>query len=153
MDIAPLYLAQVPPYLDQYGPDGARQIETDVVDLLNVLWAPADVLADEGKVAAVASYIPVWAQGLVWVWENPDTWIDEYYVATQNLDAEAAAAIVDLTPKPLLPPSWDQAVAWEQETVELLAEGGFVDPFDAEVLFDRRFEALAAEAVPAEYRS
>jgi sulfonate transport system substrate-binding protein len=153
VDIAPLYLAQVPPYLDQYGPDGAHQIETDVVDLLNVLWAPTDVLADEGKAAAVAAYVPVWAQGLVWVWENPETWIDEYYVATQNIDAEAAAEIVALSNKPLLPPSWDEAVAWEQETIDLLAEGGYVDSFDAEDLFDRRFEPLAAEAVAAEYRS
>jgi sulfonate transport system substrate-binding protein len=151
VDVAPLAITQSPVYLDQYGADGARSIETDVIDLLAVLWAPTSVLEDDGKAAAIASFLPLWAQAEVWVWENPDAWIDKYYVATQNLTAEAAAGVVDLSSKPEFPPSWDDAVAWEQETIDLLADGGFVDSFDAEVLFDRRFEPLAAEAVGADY--
>jgi len=153
VDVAPLYLSQAPPYFDQYGRDGARQIDTDVVDLLNILWAPTSVLADDAKAAAVAAFVPVWAKGLVWVYEHPDEWIEKFYVGTQNLDAAAARKIVALSNKPLLPPSWDEAVAWEQETVGLLAKGGYVRSFDAEALFDRRFESLAAGAVPAGYRS
>ena len=82
---------------------------------------------------------------------TPQAWIDEYYVATQNLPADEAARVVELGGKPEFPPSWDEAVAWEQETVDLLAAGGFVDSFDAEELFDRRFESLAADAVAAPY--
>jgi sulfonate transport system substrate-binding protein len=151
VDVAPLGLAQSAQYLAQYGGDGARSIETDVVDLLAVLWAPTSVLEDEAKVAAIAAYIPLWAQASVWAYENPERWVQDYYVATQNVTAEDAREIVELTPKPEFPPSWDDAVAWEQETVDLLAGGGFVEPFDAEALFDRRFEALAAGAVGADY--
>ncbi|MFJ6069397.1 ABC transporter substrate-binding protein [Streptomyces sp. NPDC093065] len=152
VDIAPLANSQAPAYLKQYGSKGAHTIETDVVDLLSLLWAPQSVLNDRAKAAAVAVYIPQWAKGLVWSWEHPDEWNREFYVKTQNLTLAQAEAVTDLANKPLFPPSWDEAVKWEQETADLLAEGGFVKEFDVEQLFDRRFEAIAARAVTAEYR-
>ena len=153
VDIAPLAISQVPSYLTRYGSDGAHTITTDVVDLLNLLWAPAAVLADPDKAAAIADFIPLWAKGLVWVYENPATWNEDYYVKTQDITPAQAQGITALTNKPLLPPSWDEAMTWEQETANLLAQGGYVKSFNTDVLFDRRFESLAAAAVPAEYRS
>ncbi|MEU5255634.1 ABC transporter substrate-binding protein [Streptomyces longwoodensis] len=152
VDIAPLGNQQAPAYLQQYGPKGARTITTDVVDLLNLLWAPVSVLEDRAKAAAVAAYIPQWAKGLVWQYEHPDVWNEEFYVKTQNLSLAQARGISALANKPLFPPRWDEAIAWEQETADLLAEGGFVKKFDVSSLFDHRFESLAAEAVPEEYR-
>ncbi|SPF02925.1 ABC transporter substrate-binding protein [Streptomyces sp. MA5143a] len=152
VDIAPLGNQQAPAYLQQYGTKGARTITTDVVDLLNLLWAPTSVLADSAKAAAVAAYIPYWAKGAVWQYEHPDIWNEEFYVKTQNLTAAQAKSISDLANKPLFQASWDEAIKWEQETADLLAEGGFVKKFDVGTLFDRRFEAIAAKAVPAEYR-
>ena len=152
VDIAPLHLSQVPLYLEQYERDGAKIIETDVVDLLSILWAPDRVLEDDAKAAAIASFIPLWAQGLVWVHEHPQEWIEQYYVATQNITAEAAAGIIELSGPPEFPATWDEAIAWEQDTVDLLAGGGFVESFDAGEIFDRRFEGLASAAVPAVYR-
>ncbi|MEU8978669.1 ABC transporter substrate-binding protein [Streptomyces sp. NPDC058467] len=153
VDIAPLANQQAPAYLKQYGPKGAHSITTDVVDLLNLLWAPTSVLADSAKAAAVAAYIPRWAKGQVWVYEHPDAWNQEFYVKTQNLTLAQAQSITKLANKPLFPPSWDEAVKWEQETADLLAEGGFVKSVKVGSLFDRRFEGIAAKAVPAEYRS
>ncbi|MFG3281482.1 ABC transporter substrate-binding protein [Streptomyces sp. NPDC048111] len=152
VDIAPLANSQAPAYLKQYGPRGAHTIATDVVDLLNVLWAPASVLADPAKAAAVAAYVPRWAKGQVWAYEHPDAWNQEFYVKTQNLSLDQARSITALANKPLFPASWDEAVKWEQETADLLAEGGFVKRFPVDGLFDRRFEGLAAKAVPAEYQ-
>jgi sulfonate transport system substrate-binding protein len=151
VDIAPLGHQQVPTYLDEYGDEGAHTIDTDVVDLLAVLWAPTSVLDDEAKAAAIAAYVPLWARAEVWAHEHPERWIDEYYVGTQNLSAEDGARIVELTSKPEFPPTWDEAIAWEQESLDLLADGGFVEPFDAEELFDRRFEGLASDAVGERY--
>ena len=153
VDIAPLAISQVPSYLDRYAADGAHTITTDVVDLLNILWAPSWVLADPGQAAAIAEYIPLWAKGLVWAYENPDTWAQKYYVDTQNITLAQAKGIIALTNKPLLPPTWDEAIKWEQQTIDLLAQGGFVKSFTADVLFDRRFEHLASAAVAPEYRS
>ncbi|MET7457093.1 ABC transporter substrate-binding protein [Streptomyces sp. NPDC005574] len=152
VDVAPLANQQAPAYLQQYGSKGARSIATDVVDLLNLLWAPATVLADSAKAAAVAAYIPYWAKGQVWQYEHPDVWNKEFYVKTQNLTLPQAQSITALANKPLFPPSWDEAIKWEQETADLLAEGGFVKEFTVGSLFDRRFEGIAAKSVPAEYR-
>ncbi|MCD9872339.1 ABC transporter substrate-binding protein [Streptomyces guryensis] len=152
VDIAPLANQQAPAYLQQYGSKGAHAITTDVVDLLNLLWAPTSVLDDPAKAAAVAAYIPYWAKGQVWTYENPDAWNEEFYVKTQNLTLAQARGISKLANKPLFPPSWGEAVKWEQETADLLAEGGFVKKFDVSSLFDHRFESIAARAVPAEYR-
>lgn len=151
VDIAPLHHGQVPQYLDQYGDDGAHTIETDVVDLLAVLWAPGSVIGDDAKAAAIAAYVPLWAKAQVWAHEHPERWIDEYYVGTQNLSAGAGAQIVELSSKPEFPPSWDEAVAWEQESLDLLAAGGYIESFDAEELFDRRFEGLTSGAVSERY--
>ena len=152
VDVAPLGITAVYQYLNQYGKDGAREVKTDVVDRLTVPWARGRVLANEAKVAAIAAYIPVWARGAVWQHENPDIWIQKYYV-DQGITAEQGRAVVEASTKPLFPPKWDEAIAWEQETIELLSEGGFVEPFDGNILFDRRFEHLAAPAVAEEYRS
>jgi sulfonate transport system substrate-binding protein len=153
VDVAPVGIGSVYQYLKQYERDGARAINTDVVDLLSVLWAPGRVFEDEAKVAAIAAYVPIWAQGFVWEHEHPDVWIQEYHVTQEGLSREQGQSIVDATPKPIFPASWDEAIAWEQETVDLMASAGIVDSFDASTLFDRRFESLAADAVPEEYRS
>ncbi|MEU6549983.1 ABC transporter substrate-binding protein [Streptomyces sp. NPDC046915] len=152
VDIAPLANSQAPAYLKQYGGKGARVVKTDVVDLLNLLWAPQSVLNDPAKAAAIAAYIPQWAKGQVWQYEHPDVWNREFYVKTQNLTLDQAKSISDLANKPLFPAGWDEAIKWEQETADLLAEGGFVKKFDVSTLFDHRFEGIAAKAVPAEYR-
>ena len=152
VDVAPLGITQIHQYLNQYGKDGAREITTDVVDLLNILWSPADVLADKAKVAAIAAYIPVWARGLVWVYEHPGQWVEDYYVKTQDITAAQGEDIMRRSNKPLFPPKWDEAISWEQETIKLLTESGYAKSFKAESIFDRRFESLAANAVPATYR-
>lgn len=152
VDVAPLGISQIHQYLDKYGKDGAHEITTDVVDLLTVLWAPADVLADKAKAAAIAAYIPIWAKAEVWVYEHPEIWAQKYYVKTQGVDAAEASDIIKRSNKPMFPPSWDEAISWEQETSDLLAEGGFVKKFKVDSIFDRRFESLAANAVSATYR-
>ncbi|MFF3325120.1 ABC transporter substrate-binding protein [Streptomyces sp. NPDC002889] len=152
VDVAPLGEPTLTKYLSQYGKDGARGIRTDVVDLLTVLWAPAEVLDDPDRAAAVRSFVPLWAQGQVWAWEHTDQWIEAYYVKDQGVGRQDGKRIVTSLAEPAYPQSWDKAIAWEQETADLLAEGGFVPKADVHSLFDRRFEGLAAEAVPARYR-
>ncbi|MBP0460978.1 ABC transporter substrate-binding protein [Streptomyces montanisoli] len=152
VDVAPLGEPTLTKYLDQYAKDGARAVRTDVLDLLNVLWAPTDVLADPAKAAAVRDFVPLWAKGAVWAWEHEQAWIDAYYVKDQGVTASDGKRIVSSLGKPVFPASWAKAVAWEEETSELLTAGGFIPKTDAGALFDHRFEHLAAAAVPATYR-
>ncbi len=153
VDIAPLPVSQLPNYLNSYGKDGAHAIDTNVVDLLSLLWAPTSVLQDAAKAAAIAAFVPIWAKATVWAYEHPDEWEQDFFVKTQNITPAQAKSVVELSPKPWFPRSWDSAIAWEQQTVDLLAQGGLIKSFDASVLFDRRFESLAAAAVPATYWS
>jgi len=152
VDVAPLTEPTLTKYLGQYGKDGARAVHTDVVDLLSILWAPTKVLNDPAKVAAIRSFIPLWARGVVWAWENTDQWIQSYYVKDQGVTVADGRRIVSALSRPQFPVSWDKAIAWEQQTADLMAEGGFVPKVRAEGLFDKRFEGLAAQAVPAQYR-
>lgn len=154
VDAAVLSEPTLTEYLNGFGKDGAHKIKTTVIDLLDVLWAPLEVLQDEEKAAAIAAFIPFYARGLVWAYENPDPWIQAYYVENQHLTKEAGERIVQSTGKPLFPPTWDRAIAWEQQTANLLAADGYDTKIpDVSVLFDRRFEGIASRAVPATYRS
>ncbi|MFI9812747.1 ABC transporter substrate-binding protein [Saccharothrix variisporea] len=153
VDVAVLAEPSTTKYLSQYGKDGARTIDMTAVDLLTVLWAPTSVLKDDAKSAAIRAFIPFWTRGQVWAWEHPEQWIEHYYVKDQNVTATDGQRIVKSIPRPYFPPSWDKAVEWEQETADLLAQGGFTPRVKAADLFDRRFEHLAAESVPDTYRS
>ncbi|MGF6822041.1 sulfonate transport system substrate-binding protein [Microbacterium sp. ZKA21] len=151
VDIAPLSEPAVTKYIDQFGKDGADALLAEVPDLLTILWVPTTVLEDEENVRAVRDYIRVWAQSQVWAWEHPDEWKQFYFVDTEGVTAEDADRIWQLASKPSFPTDWDTAVEWAQSSADLLADGGFIEELDAEVLFDRRFEGDAAAAVSDEY--
>jgi sulfonate transport system substrate-binding protein len=152
VDVAVLSEPALTKYLSQYGKDGARAVDMNAVDYLTVLWAPIEVLEDHAKVAAIRSFIPYWVKGVVWAWENPAAWIDHYYVKDQGVTAADGQRIVESNPKPVFPRSWEKAIAWEQETADLLNDGGFVPKVKVDDLFDRRFEKVAADAAPDSYR-
>jgi sulfonate transport system substrate-binding protein len=139
-------------YIDGFGSKGARIISTNVVDYLDILWSPVEVLEDPAKAAAIRAFIPFWAVATVWAYEHPAEWIQTYYVNNQHLTTAQGELIVRALPQPAFPVSWAKAIAWEQETNDLLAAGGFDPKFDVSVLFDTRFEGIASSAVPARYR-
>ncbi|MGW4367377.1 ABC transporter substrate-binding protein [Nocardia takedensis] len=154
IDVAPLGEPTLTKYLDQYAGQGAGAVRTTAVDALSVLWAPTEVLGDPAKLAAVTEFVRFWARGEVWAWEHPEEWIQAYYVTDQSVSAADGRRIRETTDRPYFPDTWDGAISWEQETVDLVTASGFFgDSFDAEELFDRRFEKVAADAVPAPYRT
>ncbi|HEX8344664.1 MAG TPA: hypothetical protein VF657_07960 [Actinoplanes sp.] len=122
------------------------------MDYLTVLWAPGEVLADAAKAAAIRAFIPFWARSKVWAEENKNRWIDAYYVRDQGVTAADGERIVAVEDRPIFPRAWDKAEAWQQESADLLVDGGFIKPIRAADLFDRRFETIAADAVPAAYQ-
>ncbi|WP_280232684.1 ABC transporter substrate-binding protein [Nocardia cyriacigeorgica] len=154
IDVAPLGEPSLTKYLAQYASQGATGVETKEVDALSVIWAPTAVLQDSAKLAAAKEFVKFWARGEVWAWEHPEEWIQAYYVKDQEVSADDGRRILETTPKPYFPENWDEAIAWEQETIDLVTESGyFGESFDAEELFDRRFECIAADAVAPQYRT
>lgn len=154
IDVAPIPEPQLTKYISQYSDQGARAVDTPAVDALSILWAPTAVLRDSAKLAAVTEFVKIWARADIWAWEHPAEWSDAYYVKDQKVTAEEAARILRTVERPYYPASWDEAIKWEQETVDLVTKSGYFGAsFDASTLFDRRFEQLASEAVPAQYRT
>jgi sulfonate transport system substrate-binding protein len=153
IDVAPLDGTTLAKYLNQYRSEGATAIKTDAIDALSILWAPTKVLQDSAKLAAVAEFVKFWARGEVWTWEHPEEWIQKYYVQTKELTPAEGRIVLEQEGKPYFPPKWNDAINWEQETIDLVTKSGwFGQSFPAEELFDRRFEKIAAEAVGEDYR-
>lgn len=153
VDVAPLGGVDLFKFLSQYAKDGAGSVKMNAVDALTVLWSPTAVLADPAKAAAIKAFIPFWARGEVWAYENKDAFADAYYVKDQGLSPQDARLAEADDEKPDFPADWDAAVEWEQETIDLITGLGDLGgrSFGAEQLFDRRFEKIAADAVSAEY--
>lgn len=149
VDIAPIGGVNIKRYLALYGQDGATTIKHGLRDDPGHLYAPQSVLDDPAKAAALAQYVAVWAKAQQWIEDNPQEWIERYYVADQGLSAEDGAYLVELNGVSDIPANWDDVIARHQATIELLA-GELGNPvYDAEDNFDRRFEAIAANALAA----
>lgn len=147
VDIAPIGGVNIRRYIGQYGDDGATLLEHGLRDDPSHLFAPQWVLDDPAKAAALAQYVGLWARASEWVDANPEIWIEEYYVKDQGLSREDGEYLVDLAGKQSIPASWDEVFARHQDTINLLASELGYEPYSAELIFDRRFEGIAAAAI------
>ncbi|MFL6065955.1 MAG: ABC transporter substrate-binding protein [Friedmanniella sp.] len=147
VDVAPIAGTSIKRYLAQYGKDGGTTIAHGLRDDPGHLYAPAEVLRDQGKAAAIAAYVRVWARAQQWIQDHPEEWIQGYYVEDQRLSAADGRYLVDAAGQFDLPADWSPAISRTQETVDLLAAFTGEETFDAGLLFDRRFAPVAAEAL------
>lgn len=150
IDVAPIGGVYIRRYINQYGGDGATVIEHGLRDDPSHLYAPQWVLDDPAKAAALAVYVGFWARATQWINENPEAWIEGYYVKNQGLSQEDGQYLVELTGNQVVPASWAEVVARHQKTIDLLAVELGYEPYSAENIFDRRFETLAAAALTAQ---
>lgn len=150
VDVAPIGGVYIRRYVNQYGADGATLIEHGLRDDPGHLYAPQWVLDDPAKAAALAVYVGFWARATEWINENPEAWIEGYYVKDQGLSPEDGQYLVELTGNLVIPDSWDEVIARHQKTIDLLGVELGYEPYSAENIFDRRFETLAAAALAAE---
>lgn len=149
VDVAPIGGVLIRRYLNQYGADGATVIEHGLRDDPSHLYAPQWVLDDPARAAALAVYVEFWARATQWVNDNPEAWVEGYYVKDQGLNQEDGEYLVELTGKQIVPANWDEVVARHQKTIDLLATELGYEPYSAEQIFDRRFEPLGATALAA----
>lgn len=149
VDVAPIGGVYIRRYVNQYGADGATVIEHGLRDDPGHLYAPQWVLDDPAKAAALAVYVSFWARATQWVNENPEAWVEGYYVKDQGLSKEDGEYLVELVGNQIIPGSWDEVVSRHQKTIDLLGVELGYEPYSAENIFDRRFETLAATALTA----
>lgn len=158
VDVAPIGAGIVAKhYVDNYEAQGARLIPHSATrDDLTDLYVRVETLEDPGKAAALRAYVKLWARAQAWVAAHPDEWAQLYYVDHQGLSLPDALYTQRTSGEPDIPRDWSEAIALEQASVDLMAKESRRRPFDAATLFDRRFEAVAAEAiaqVPSQARS
>jgi sulfonate transport system substrate-binding protein len=148
VDVAPIGAGVVARrYVDSYGAQGARLIPHSATrDDLTDLYVRTETLEDPGKAAALRAYVKLWARAQAWVAAHHDEWARLYYVGHQGLSLADARYTERTSGEPDIPRNWSEAITLEQASVDLMAKESGHRPFDAAALFDRRFEAVAAEA-------
>lgn len=147
VDAAPVAGTNLFRYLENFTRDGARALDHGLRDDPSFLYAPRAVLDDPALAAAAAAYVRAWARARRWVEANAATWVDRYHVRDQGLTAADGRALHAGEGEAEIPGDWTDAIARQQETIDLMAEEGGQPRFPAETLFDRRFETLAAAAL------
>ncbi|SDD08132.1 ABC transporter substrate-binding protein [Glycomyces harbinensis] len=150
VDVAPIGGTQVKSYLNKYASDGATAIPHGLRDDPWTLYAPIEVLEDADKAAAIAQYVRLWGAAKLWTRANREEWINAWYVDHEGLPYEDGEYLFDREGEPDFPETWDETIERHQETIEVVAEGTGNEVFDAEEIYDRRFEPLVAEGI-AEY--
>lgn len=137
-------------YVEAWGARGARLIRhADIRDDLVELFVRTQTLQDPGKVAALREYVKFWARASEWIAAHPGEWAQVYYVQNQGLAPADAVYTVQAAGQPEIPRRWEEAIALQQASIDLMARQTHHRPFDAASLFDRRFETVAADAVAA----
>ena len=154
VDVAPIGAgAPVRRYLHQYGSTGGKVLRHPGFrdDLVN-LFVRDETLGDPAKAAALRTYVKLWARAAEWGRTHPEELAQFYYVKDQGLSTDDARYVVRAAGEPDIPADWSEAIRLQQGSVALMARETGRKPFDAAVLFDRRFETLAAAEVAA-YRA
>lgn len=136
-------------YLDNYAREGARVLKHGQRDDFQTIYVREEVLRDPAKAAALRQYVQLWARAAAWQNANRDEWARIYYVRDQGLSPADASHVVLAEGHRVVPGDWNEAIAIERGSVALMAQETGRKPFDAEILFDRRFEPVAAQAYAA----
>lgn len=148
IDVAPLAGASIKRYLDRFGAQGGKVLPHAAArDDFLCLFVREETLQDPAKAAALRAYIRLWGRAQAWMDAHLDEWAKLYFVDFQGLSPEDARYAAAAYEGPELPALWDEAIALQQSTVDLMAAANHRPRFDAARLFDRRFEAVAAQGV------
>lgn len=147
IDVAPIHSILIARYLTLYEQDGAQIFYHGIRDDASFIYAPQPTLDDPAKAAALEHYAAAWARATQWIYDNPEIWIEEFYIGQEGLSREDAEWLVEFIGEYTFPENWDEVIARHQETIELLAAATGQQVYDAERNFDRRFEHVAAAAL------
>lgn len=152
VDVAPIAAAtQAKRYLDKFADEGALVLpHPPFRDDLTVLYVREETLADPAKAAALRAYVALWARAAAWEAGHPAEWASAYYVRNQGLTLEDARYVVSANGVADIPHDWSTAIGLEQGAADVMGAQMGHARLAAARLFDRRFEAVAADAADAE---
>jgi sulfonate transport system substrate-binding protein len=132
-------------YLDNYAREGARVLPHGQRDDFQTLYVREEVLRDPAKAAALRQYVALWGRAIAWQNSHREEWARVYYEQRQGLGPADARHAALAEGQREVPATWTGAVATERASIALMVSETGRKPFDAEQLFDRRFEPIAAQ--------
>lgn len=115
---------------------------------LSYLYARAEAIQDPAKAAALQAYIASFVRAVQWANNNPDEWLQKYYVEGQGLTAEDGKRIVDSLGPYSFPKLDEDLVQRQQDTIDIIDEAGEL-PKSVEAAngFDLRFADVSNRTV------
>lgn len=151
VDIAPLNGSRLARYLEEYEGDGAAYLpEEETSGLgsgLSFVYAPQEVLEDPSRAAALKDYVEHSIRVTHWRNENPDTWVQEYFVDNQGITEEEGWQFVE-EDGPTVFPLLEDLIDEQQATIDLAWDAGELPvEIDANDMFDLRFDEVIEETV------
>lgn len=147
VDVAPLGGVQLASYLSQYSSDGAAAIPTGVRDDASVIYGPVETFEDPAKAAALRDFVELWVRAEQWIKDNPDEFIQAYYVDREGLNFEDGQALLESSGNKVVLGDWDEFIERHQDTADLLSSEQDQPEIDVEDLYDRRYEEVIADAL------
>jgi sulfonate transport system substrate-binding protein len=147
VDVAPIGGVNIKRYTVKFGKDGATTIRHGLRDDPGHLYVRTVTLQNPAKAAAIREYAAAWARAARWAYEHPKEWIDGYYVKDQGLTVADGEYLVHLAGEPDIPADWSEAIARNQETIDILAKETGNPVLKAQDLYDLRFQSVGADAI------
>ena len=106
------------------------------------LYAPTESLEDPAKAAAIRAYVAAWGVAQHWIDEHPKEWIEGYYVEGPGPHRRRRPVAGRQRRHPDISADWTDAIARQQETIELLAKETGNKVIQAADLYDLRFQSV-----------
>lgn len=155
VDMAPLGYGIVSErYLRKFGADGARIIpHPPFRDDPAVAYVRVTTLRDPAKAAALRQFAALWGRTQAWENQHPGELARGYYEQHEGLSPADAQLIMDAAGKSDVPGDWRNAIAYQQAAIDMMAPDIDKPRFEAAAIFDRRFQAIAADAFTAQSAS
>lgn len=139
-------------FLDAYEDQGAGALPAEetfgIADQPGVLYASQDALDDEAREAAIEVFIEHYIRAQQWINENPEIWVEEYFVNIQQVTEEDGWEIVEANGQTVFPHLDDELLSEVQDLTDLLAGADELpEGIDAEDVFDFRYADVIDAAV------
>lgn len=149
VDVAPLNEPNLTRFLANPGTTLIDVSESDGTSTgLGYLYARREVLQDPAKAAALRAYVASYIRAVDWSNDNPNEWIQAYYVDKQGLTEADGRRIVESLGPTTFPVLDEALVQRQQDTIDVIdAAGELPEKVTAADGFDLRFEPIIADTV------
>ncbi|SNS67042.1 ABC transporter substrate-binding protein [Rhodococcoides kyotonense] len=149
VDVAPLNEPNLTRFLNNPGTTVIDTSESGGTSTgLSYLYARSEAIQDPAKAAALQAYITAFTRAVQWSNDNPEQWLQSYYVENQGLTPEDGQRIVDSLGPYVFPTLDDALVQRQQDTIDVIDDAGELPKsVEASDGFDLRFADVGTTTV------